>query len=115
MGLMVFMVVNRTNGEWSMVNERQPAVAAIRTVSACGCVFVQLVRVRSVAPNSLPDHDHSLLPDYRASSRTTCPISGTMSFVIASRTAGSDPGRENTAQQPMVPAQARLSMAADPI
>ena len=52
---------------------------------------------------------------YRFSSRTTWPISGRMSFSMASRTAFSDPGSVNTIVFRIVPAHARLSIAAAPI
>ena len=52
---------------------------------------------------------------HRRSSRTTCPSSGRISFVIARRTAFSDPGSMKIAVPRATPAQARESMAALPI
>ena len=54
-------------------------------------------------------------PGHRRASRTMWPISGTTSFVIASRTAFSEPGRLMTMVPRARPAQARLSIAAGPI
>src|SRR6185312_7224985 len=52
---------------------------------------------------------------YRVASRTRCPNSGTRSFSSARRTAASDPGSETTMRPAIVPATARLIIAAGPI
>jgi len=60
----------------------------------------------------LPDRPHRA---HRRSSRTTCAISGTISCVMPSVTASTEPGSANTALRPIVPAAARDIIAAAPI
>ncbi len=52
---------------------------------------------------------------YFRASNTKCPISGTMSFSIASRTAATEPGIVRTITLLRTPPTARLSIAAGPM
>ena len=58
---------------------------------------------------------HDALPDHFRASYTKCPISGTMSFSIASCTAAVEPGIVRMMTLFSTPPMARLSIAAGPM
>ena len=66
------------------------------------------------AQRAAHDLDRSPRSHFRASN-TKCPISGTMSFSIASCTAAIEPGMVRMTTRSRTPPTARLSMAAGPI